>query len=258
MALAPVTRTRMSDQVFAQLKASILDGTLPAGELLPTEHELCDLFDTSRTAVREAVRQLELLGMVDSRQGSRRRVRPRDELWTLPLLRDLLVPAGEPDATTLGHFLEVRRDFMGVILSRAGAAGGPEDWARLREIADAQRHETDREAFVRRELQFALALTGCTGNPVHSMVMRSFIDAVDLLVPRIVDLIPDTTFETPLYDPMIDALEAGEAEALRPVVRQVLEEHDAELVRLLLERESRKVPRKESRKNRDEAARSSS
>jgi len=53
-----------------RLADSIADGQYPVGTMLPTEGELCDQFNASRFTVREAVKQLQGLGLVVTRRGT--------------------------------------------------------------------------------------------------------------------------------------------------------------------------------------------
>ena len=66
----PIRPVRVSDEVFEQLKQSILLGHFKAGERLPTERDLAEEFQVSRVAVREALRNLENTGFVSTRQGA--------------------------------------------------------------------------------------------------------------------------------------------------------------------------------------------
>jgi DNA-binding FadR family transcriptional regulator len=200
---------------------------LPAGAPLPSELELCELFGTSRTAVREAVRQLETLGLVESRQGARRTVRERDELWALPLVQDLLVPRGELDLALVPHLLELHRDFLLSVYERAGQRGTPAHWARLRELMRQQAAEQDVEAFVRRDLQMWLLLAEAAANPLYGLLMRGFAASLEQLVPLIAALVPAVMLEQPLHGPMLEALESGRAHELRDELCRVLEASDA-------------------------------
>ncbi|PND33108.1 GntR family transcriptional regulator [Achromobacter pulmonis] len=60
--------------IFRTLSHDIRTGRYPVMTLLPTEHELCEMFDASRHTVREAVRMLTVAGMVSRRPGVGTRV----------------------------------------------------------------------------------------------------------------------------------------------------------------------------------------
>jgi GntR family transcriptional regulator, transcriptional repressor for pyruvate dehydrogenase complex len=61
---------RVAELVASRLREQILDGTLPAGSLLPKQEELLEDFDVSLPSMREALRILEVEGLVDVRRGN--------------------------------------------------------------------------------------------------------------------------------------------------------------------------------------------
>jgi GntR family transcriptional repressor for pyruvate dehydrogenase complex len=64
-----IEKTKISEDIFIQLKDMIKDGTYKPGDKLPTESELTEMFGVSRTPVREALSVLEASGMIKSRHG---------------------------------------------------------------------------------------------------------------------------------------------------------------------------------------------
>jgi DNA-binding FadR family transcriptional regulator len=69
MAFTPVKQSRIAVEIVHQLKEAILSGRFPPGRRLPTERELTAQFKVSRVVVREAVRELEIKGLVKILQG---------------------------------------------------------------------------------------------------------------------------------------------------------------------------------------------
>jgi GntR family transcriptional regulator, transcriptional repressor for pyruvate dehydrogenase complex len=65
----PVQRVRTYEQVMQQIEERILDGRLKAGDRLPSERDLAASLGVSRPSLREALRVLEALGIVDIRPG---------------------------------------------------------------------------------------------------------------------------------------------------------------------------------------------
>lgn len=55
---------KRSAEIVAQIKAHLLNGTLKPGDKLPTEEELVEQFGVSRTPIREAIKTLEAIGIV--------------------------------------------------------------------------------------------------------------------------------------------------------------------------------------------------
>src|SRR5882724_10376319 len=73
----PVPRASAADQIIEQLRTQILTGALPLGAKLPTERELGLEFGVSSPTIREALRALSSMGLIEARQGSGRRAEPR-------------------------------------------------------------------------------------------------------------------------------------------------------------------------------------
>lgn len=65
----PVRTQRAFEAVCDQIRRQIADGTLQPGQQIPGERELAEQFDISRAGVREALRSLELAGVVEARTG---------------------------------------------------------------------------------------------------------------------------------------------------------------------------------------------
>jgi GntR family transcriptional repressor for pyruvate dehydrogenase complex len=65
----PARRLRSLDDVALQIRDAILAGTIAEGERLPNERELATRFEVGRPTVREALRSLEALGIVEIRPG---------------------------------------------------------------------------------------------------------------------------------------------------------------------------------------------
>lgn len=66
----PVRSVKASDQIVEFLRSAIVSGSLPRGSRLPTERGLAQEFGVSQPTVREAVRVLEAMGLVEVRHGS--------------------------------------------------------------------------------------------------------------------------------------------------------------------------------------------
>lgn len=69
MRFRPVKQNRIAVGIVNQLKEAILSGQFKSGERMPTERELTEHFQVSRVVVREAVRELEIRGLVKILQG---------------------------------------------------------------------------------------------------------------------------------------------------------------------------------------------
>src|SRR2546423_14530018 len=64
-----VRKGRRFEEVAEQIQRLVADGTLKAGDRLPAERDLARQFGVGRSSLRDAIRTLELMGMVQSRHG---------------------------------------------------------------------------------------------------------------------------------------------------------------------------------------------
>src|SRR5690242_18569716 len=105
MPLHSAARTPLVDQVIAQLREQISSGEWPVGSKIPTEPDLVAALGVGRNTLREAVRALAHLGLLESRQGAGTYVRADNEL--VGAVRRRLARAELRDATELRRGLEV-------------------------------------------------------------------------------------------------------------------------------------------------------
>ena len=82
----PLVRTTLTASAFEQLISYVVKGEWKAGDRIPPERELCQQLGIARTSLREALKAMELIGMLDSRVGDGTFVCPRSEFLSRPLL----------------------------------------------------------------------------------------------------------------------------------------------------------------------------
>src|SRR5919197_4934732 len=68
---APVAVARASSAIADQIRQAIVSGQLGRGDRLPPERELAEQFGVSRVTVRDGLRALEAMGLIDVRVGAR-------------------------------------------------------------------------------------------------------------------------------------------------------------------------------------------
>jgi GntR family transcriptional repressor for pyruvate dehydrogenase complex len=84
--VVPVRRTTLTAAAFDQLISHVVNGNWKAGDRIPPERDLCQQLGMARSSLREALKAMELVGMVDSRVGDGTFVCPRSEFLSRPLL----------------------------------------------------------------------------------------------------------------------------------------------------------------------------
>lgn len=139
-AISPVKRSRISQQIVVQLCEMIRTRQVHPGDRLPPERELVERFQVSRTSLREALRALEIAGILDARQGGGTFVREAFDIGMLSPL-SLVLDAG---TDIVGDLWEVRIIFEPDIASRAALRAGPD------EISTMEQHVREQERCLER------------------------------------------------------------------------------------------------------------
>jgi GntR family transcriptional repressor for pyruvate dehydrogenase complex len=106
--LKPITKRLVPDDVFDQLLGEVVDGSLSAGDTLPSERRLAELLGVSRPAVREALQRMSATRLVEVRHGGATTVRDFQRHAGLDLLPRLLIRDGELDPAVARSIVEAR------------------------------------------------------------------------------------------------------------------------------------------------------
>ena len=107
MDLTPIRTKRLYEEIVEQIRLLIADGKLKPGDKLLAERELADRFQVSRASVREAIRTLEMLGVIDIRPGEGTYIR---ETETDDIIRPLAMFMAVERSSVIDMF-EMRRIF---------------------------------------------------------------------------------------------------------------------------------------------------
>jgi GntR family transcriptional repressor for pyruvate dehydrogenase complex len=168
-----IKKTRIAEGVADRIRTLILDGTFPQAQPLPSERVLTERFGVSRGSIRDALRMLETIGLLETRHG--RGTFPHE------LTVDRLV-APLASVMTYQHdlqdeLLDVRRMFEPAVARAAATRVTDEDFADLQRILDAQRRklETGQSAIVE-DTAFHAALARSTRNRVIVSLMATLND----------------------------------------------------------------------------------
>ncbi len=174
-------QNRIYQDVVEQIQAAILDGAIQAGSKLPPERDLCDLFQTSRGTLREALRILEQKSLIEVRLGVSGGAYVRDpssELMAENLA--MLIRSNEVD---LEHLEEFREGIEGDVAGLAAHRATGEDLETLAQLlAEAARLRGEGLArwndFVRIDEKIHLAIARIAGNPLYDYVLHSVHDNI--------------------------------------------------------------------------------
>ncbi|MEU0849788.1 MULTISPECIES: FadR/GntR family transcriptional regulator [Streptomyces] len=153
----------VTDEAIEKIKGMIVSGALRPGDRLPKESELAAGLGLSRNSLREAVRALSLIRILDVRQGDGTYVTSLDPQLLLEALG--FVVDFHRDDTVL-EFLAVRRILEPAATAMAASRIGERELDELADRLDALGDEPSVEELVAADLEFHRAVVGASGNSV--------------------------------------------------------------------------------------------
>ena len=158
---APIGRKAVSELVVQRILDLIKNGQLKAGEKLPSERDLAGLLDVSRPTVREALRALSILGVLEIRHGGGVFVTSLDATELLNPL-DFFVSLNARNMTEL---FDARIHFEPMVAGLAATRLSDGQIACMQELVDAQISATDDgETFHDTDVEFHKMLLDASGN----------------------------------------------------------------------------------------------
>jgi GntR family transcriptional repressor for pyruvate dehydrogenase complex len=172
-----IKRRRLHEDIVQQFHGLIRQGKLKHGERLPSERDLAERFKVSRSSVREAIRSLELQGLVVSRRGSGTFINTENLDSVVALVATVL----NTDGDNLTDIFEMRHLLEPPIAALAAHRATGEEVERLRQILKEQRAQIDAgETGVESDTAFHFALASAT----HNSALVKVVSAVEDILQR--------------------------------------------------------------------------
>jgi DNA-binding FadR family transcriptional regulator len=163
----------VAGRVFTQLSEQILSGRYEPGEKLPTQRTLARELGVTMTALREALKRLEQLGLVEVRHGDAMRVTDWRAHGGLDVIAHVLFAAGGLDRAVLADVLEARRLMLAQSARLAAERRDAAQAARLEELAARLAETPDAAAAQALDWAFFHELVEAARNVVLVLVMNS-------------------------------------------------------------------------------------
>lgn len=160
----------VTDVAIMKIKNMVVDGELGPGDRLPAEAELAERLGLSRNSLREAVKALSVMNVLDVRQGDGTYVtslQPDELMGAVQFVLDF-----QQDDTVL-EFLEVRRILEPAATAMAATTMSDADIAGLTTHLDSVRADAAVEEMVEWDLEFHRRVAAGSGNGVLSSLLDS-------------------------------------------------------------------------------------
>jgi GntR family transcriptional repressor for pyruvate dehydrogenase complex len=160
----------VTDEAIEKIKAMIVSGSLKPGDRLPKEAGLAAELGLSRNSLREAVRALALINVLDVRQGDGTYVTSLEPPLLLEAL-SFVVDLHRDDSVL--EFLQVRRILEPAAVAIAARRIEADQLAALRALLDGLGADPSVEELVANDLEFHRGIAACSGNAVLCSLLET-------------------------------------------------------------------------------------
>jgi DNA-binding FadR family transcriptional regulator len=200
-------QTKIFQDVVEQIQEAILDGRLKAGDTLPAERELKQMFNISRGTLREALRVLEQKGLIQIKLGvGGGSVVKAVDTDQISESLGLLIRSQK---VSLNHLAEFREDVEGIVAAL-------DDARNCVEQGSSRRNE-----FIEIDKQIHMNLAQIAGNPIYATILHSIHENIHRYYDRFLSM-EERELEENYRDlcNIVRTVEAGNAEDARKFAQE--------------------------------------
>lgn len=211
----PLGKDSIVSVVLTRIKEALLRKTLKPGDYLPSETELTRTFGVSKSSVREAVKMLQAMGVVEVRRGQGTLVRTQPGAgYISPMIFQLLMESGYPD-----DLVELRLMFEPAYTVMAMRRATDEDLARIgKALERLEASVRSRTQVAEDDLAFHLAILRTTGNRLVVRIGETIFQLFEPSISISMQHIPERAVQD--HRRIYEALCARDEARLREAVLQ--------------------------------------
>jgi GntR family transcriptional repressor for pyruvate dehydrogenase complex len=184
--IAPIRREPLATEIARRLVEYLLSGQVGPGQRMPSERQLAQAFGVGRSAMREAIKSLSLIGLVEVRHGDGTYLRRTDDSL-LPQVIEWGLLLGEPRTRDL---VEARQKIESVIAGLAAERRSEDDLAELRRLLARMEQQAepggDADAFVEADVGFHLRLADAARNTALRDVLAGVQALLRVWISRVI------------------------------------------------------------------------
>jgi GntR family transcriptional repressor for pyruvate dehydrogenase complex len=215
-----IRRNKVYEEVARQLERMILKKLRP-GDKLPSERELAEGLGVSRSSIRDAIRSLELVGLVEPRQGSGTVVREVSADTLMNPLTNVLRHKME----LVSELLDFRKMLEPPLAARAATHASEEELVEMEEILRRQDSKFSRgEPAIEEDSEFHYSIAMASGNSVVLKVLDVLMDLLRDTRERSLQLEGRPQKSLAGHRKILIAIKKRDAEAAKAAMRRHIED----------------------------------
>jgi len=185
----PIKKISISESVLKTIVELIRNGDLKPGDKLPSIQLFSEKLQVGASSVREALKQLQVMGVIEIKQGEGTFVKERVGMDSLSNYLGYLLDLKKQDIL---HLMEVRKIVERGAVALAAERASEDEINRLGNMIQRMREIIDEPTeFAEENVKFHLAITETSKNPILSLIFNSVYDLFmkeQEVVAKILDL----------------------------------------------------------------------
>lgn len=214
--LQPYPRSSAVSDIVSQLVSRILAGDIPPGGKLPPERKLAESLGVGRSAIREALKALDLLGLIEIRQGDGTYL-SQGTSSLLPQVVEWGMLLGTPQTLDL---IETRAHLEGILAKLAAERVTDQEIGDLRVCLTQMGAAESATDFARADADFHLTIATAARNQVLSDILSSIKSLLHVWVLRVIRQTGERLSVIEQHQAILDAIVARSPEAAAAAMDQ--------------------------------------
>lgn len=218
----PLPRMRTHEQVVAEIENRLIAGSLKAGDRLPPERQFAEALGVSRGAVREALRILEAIGVVEAGTGSgpsSGSIIVKDSIAGMAMVLRIHLQLA---SFTQDDLVEIRLLIERLAARKAAETATNEDIADLRSLVEEMRGVHTTAAYNDLDAAFHVRIVRASDNGLAAVLMAALREALRQAMVTAFERLndPASTMQalTEEHEAIVDAIAAGDGDRAAELV----------------------------------------
>jgi GntR family transcriptional repressor for pyruvate dehydrogenase complex len=206
----PYRRESSSTEITRRLLDYLLSGSVELGQKIPPERQLAGALGVGRSAVREAIKSLSLLGLLDVRQGDGTYL-SRSSSDLLPRVIEWGMLLEQPYVADL---IEAREEMEPIVARLAAERRSAGDVEALRAlVAEMEAATDDIGRYVDADTAFHLKLAEAAGNALFRNQLSGIRELLRTWAKSVLEAAGETESSLAMHKPILEAVERRDAHA---------------------------------------------
>jgi len=220
--LSPVKSTKVYEMVMEQIKDLVKKGELKSGDKLPSERELCEKLEVSRASIREALKALQMLGLIETKHGEGNFINENFENSLLEPLSTVFLLLGSKSESVL----ELRKIIEPETAVLAAKNITNEQLIELKEIMEELNNTSDAEVCASLDKRFHYKIAQASGNHLISTIMFSVSSLIEKHIENSKINTINKTLVKAQHEEIWNALETHNGSSAKAALKKHLELSD--------------------------------